>query len=252
MKTDYHSDKLVAAVLAAGHGARMRADGIDVPKPFLRVGRESLIQRIVRQLLVARVDEVFIGAKPEHVRAIERIIEGIPISSRVVPCATASSDETLFTLCPIIKARWIVVVATDLIVTSSTMVSFIKCATKAKRDYPSSVAVHPRLNESHAGVGVGIAVDSDGSVTRIAKARFPDGLRSEGPRLVSKGWLDEIACSSYQRLSTGGGLTNLFSVGVRAGRLMRTCPLDMAFDVDTHGDLIRVNDLLERGEIGAT
>jgi NDP-sugar pyrophosphorylase family protein len=44
---------LEGGVIAAGDGTRLRADGFDMPKPLVRVGGETLIERAIGNLLAA-------------------------------------------------------------------------------------------------------------------------------------------------------------------------------------------------------
>jgi NDP-mannose synthase len=65
----------VALLMAGGSGARMRASGVDIPKPLVPVGGVPLIEHNLRQLLRHGLEEIVV-AVPSHGGPVARYAEG--------------------------------------------------------------------------------------------------------------------------------------------------------------------------------
>lgn len=85
-----------AAVLAAGRGERLRADGIATPKPLLPVAGQPLLGHALRALRRVGADDVLVVVNERDADAVATALpalaEGLPV--RLLRRTTASSLET--------------------------------------------------------------------------------------------------------------------------------------------------------------
>ena len=80
-----------AGIIAAGDGSRLREGGFSLPKPLVPVGGVPLIERVVRGLAEAGVDEValIVNARMPEVAAFVR---ALPVA---VPPGVAGFASTM-------------------------------------------------------------------------------------------------------------------------------------------------------------
>ena len=67
-----------AMILAAGFGKRLKPLTDDIPKPLLKVGNQSLIERNIRSLLNYGFDEIVINVSYLGNMIIEHVLELFP------------------------------------------------------------------------------------------------------------------------------------------------------------------------------
>ncbi len=90
------------AIIAAGEGSRLAQEGINVPKPLVRLGGEAMIDRLIRIFNENGAEEICIIVNrlhPEteaHVRTLIQRGEGAPI--RLTVKTTPSSMHSFFEL----------------------------------------------------------------------------------------------------------------------------------------------------------
>ena len=90
------------AIIAAGEGSRLAQEGINVPKPLVRLGGEAMIDRLIRIFNENGAEEICIIVNrlhPEteaHVRTLMQRAEGAPI--RLTVKTTPSSMHSFFEL----------------------------------------------------------------------------------------------------------------------------------------------------------
>ena len=93
---------MVFAILAAGEGSRLAQEGLDVPKPLVKIHGEPMIDRLIRIFMQAGAEKIVIinnnihGATQQHVR--ELIGKGLPIE--LVVKTTPSSMHSFYELRP--------------------------------------------------------------------------------------------------------------------------------------------------------
>lgn len=95
------------AVIAAGEGSRLAAEGIESPKPLVKVGGEVLIDRLIRIFMDNDADEIVIICNDlttlvaRHLLDIQQNgLKGRPIPLRFMVKSTPSSMHSFFELSP--------------------------------------------------------------------------------------------------------------------------------------------------------
>ena len=88
------------AIIAAGEGSRLAAEGIEDPKPLVRVGGERLIDRLIRIFMDNEAEQIVVicndltSLVAQHLRRIQEDgLEGkrVPLSLSLCPQQMPSS-----------------------------------------------------------------------------------------------------------------------------------------------------------------
>ena len=86
------------AIIAAGEGSRLAAEGIQEPKPLVRVGGERLIDRLIRIFMQHDAEEIVCICNDrtytvaQHLSDLQRDgLQGRPIPLRFIVKSTPSS-----------------------------------------------------------------------------------------------------------------------------------------------------------------
>ncbi len=101
-----HAEPTVAILLAAGRGGRMGA----VPKPFLTLGRRTVLERALRAVVdPTEVHAAVVVAPPDHLDAARMLAAAFPKVSAVVPGGEERQDSVAAGLAAVTRAEWVVV-----------------------------------------------------------------------------------------------------------------------------------------------
>jgi NDP-sugar pyrophosphorylase family protein len=95
---------MIAGIIAAGHGERLRAHGITTPKPLITVGGRPLLARTIEAVRAAGATRIacIINAETNAVRDYLRR-ESWPLPIDVVQRTTQSSAESFLALRPFLR-----------------------------------------------------------------------------------------------------------------------------------------------------
>lgn len=91
------------AVIAAGEGSRLAAEGIDVPKPLVKVGGEHLIDRLIRVFIENEAEEIVVICNDITAQVSLHLVklqadglQGHPVPLRFVVKSTPSSMHSFY------------------------------------------------------------------------------------------------------------------------------------------------------------
>lgn len=91
------------AVIAAGEGSRLAAEGVEAPKPLVKVGGEQLIDRLIRVFMANGAEEIVVICNDitaqvslHLVKLQQDGLEGRPMPLRFVVKSTPSSMHSFF------------------------------------------------------------------------------------------------------------------------------------------------------------
>ena len=92
---------MIAGIIAAGEGSRLRAGGVLTPKPLVPVGGVPIIERLLRSLLRCGIDAVEIIVNEES-PAVREYVEGLGLGAPIgfTVRTTPSSMHSFFELAP--------------------------------------------------------------------------------------------------------------------------------------------------------
>lgn len=116
------------AIIAAGEGSRLAKEGINVPKPLVRVGGECLIDRLIRIFTAVGASEIVVICREaesntdptamvhQHLLDVEENgLNGVRVPVRHIVKATPSSMHSFFELSEFLKGEPFVLTTVDTI-----------------------------------------------------------------------------------------------------------------------------------------
>jgi NDP-sugar pyrophosphorylase family protein len=116
------------AVIAAGEGSRLAAEGIKEPKPLVRVGGEALLTRLLRIFRQNGATEVVVVCNDRTAPAVSSVISG---EVRLVVKSTPSSMHSLWAISPYLAGEPFVLTTVDTVFNEqefSRYVADFRCA----------------------------------------------------------------------------------------------------------------------------
>ena len=100
------------AIIAAGEGSRLASEGIDVPKPLVRVCGEPLIDRLIRVFMDNDATDILVICNDlttlvsSHLESLQRNgLHGRPVPLRFIVKSTPSSMHSFFELSKMLEDR---------------------------------------------------------------------------------------------------------------------------------------------------
>ncbi len=126
------------AVIAAGEGSRLAAEGISVPKPLIKVGGEPLIDRLIRIFMENDADEIVVICNDHTPLVKEHLVSLLsPLSSlllKIVVKSTPSSMHSLFEISPYLKGGPFILTTVDTVFREEEFKSYVQAFRRCKAD----------------------------------------------------------------------------------------------------------------------
>lgn len=126
------------AIIAAGEGSRLAAEGITSPKPLVKVHGEYLIDRLMRIFVENGADEIDVICNDlttlvsEHLLGIEEDgLNGYPIPLQMRVKSTPSSMHSFFEIAPLLEGHPFILTTVDTIFKESEFAAYVKAFRKA-------------------------------------------------------------------------------------------------------------------------
>lgn len=239
------------AIIAAGEGSRLAAEGITLPKPLVEVDGEHLIDRLIRIFMDNYAEEIVVicndrtALVSSHLVDLQRDgLNGRPVPLRFVIKSTPSSMHSFSEISQYLEDGPFVLTTVDTIFREDEFKNYVDCFRKA-------------LEEGAADGMMGVTdyID-DESPLHVA---VDEGMRITGfldncdqPRFISGGiyGLDGKAIRVL-RLCIENGLSrmrNFQRALVAVGVKLQAHPFSKVLDIDHASDIVKAEDFLEKGE----
>ena len=110
------------AIIAAGEGSRLAAEGVPQPKPLVRVGDECLIDRLIRIFMDNDADEIVVICNDQTAQVSHHLVQlqrdGLqrrPVPLRFVVKSTPSSMHSLYEISPFLSGAPFILTTVDTI-----------------------------------------------------------------------------------------------------------------------------------------
>lgn len=239
------------AIIAAGEGSRLAAEGITLPKPLVKVGGEHLIDRLIRIFMDNQAEEIVVICNDQTALVSSHLVElqrdglnGRPVPLRFVIKSTPSSMHSFSEISKYLEDGPFVLTTVDTIFREcefrSYVDSFNKVLTEGTAD--GMMGVTDYIDDESP-----LHVDVDGNM-RITG--FLDS--SDHPHYISGGiyGLNGKAIRVL-RLCMENGLSRmrnfqraLVAVGVR----LQAYPFSKVLDIDHAADIAKAENFLGKGE----
>jgi len=229
------------AIIAAGEGSRLAQEGVQVPKPLVRLGGETLIERLVRIFNAQGAEEIVIivnTLRPQTERYLrQRIAEGWGRNVRLVVKSTPSSMHSFFELSPYLADGPFCLTTVDTVFREAEFARYIRDFTESDAD--GLMAVTDFVDDEKP-----LWVATDGSGHAITG--FHD--RCEADRYISGGiyCLRPVALHTLHRCMVEGRsrMRNFQRALVEDGLRLQAWPFSKILDVDHAGDITKAEAFL--------
>ncbi len=236
---------MIAGIIAAGDGSRLRSEGIVTPKPLVEVGGVPIIGRLLRSLANCGINSVrcIINEESTEVRDyVESLLLPIPVSFLVK--STPSSMHSLFELAPRLRNERFLLTTVDSIFAEADLKKFLAAAgdetTGAKAPLlPDGVlAVTDYIDDENP---LYVETDREGRITSFPKAGR-SGWVTGGLYIFQPRVFDEIPKAQRQGIER---LRNFLAHLVRAGYDLRTHAFSRIVDIDHVRDIRTAERMLD-------
>jgi choline kinase len=226
-----------AGIIAAGEGSRLAQEGC--PKPLLRVGGQTLLERTLRALETSGIEEVALVARDPRVVTHAEQLDILPVTA--VTKVTDSSMHSLYELRVSVEDERFILCTVDSIIPPAEFAGFVQ----SYADRPEVEVLQSYTDYVDDEKPLRIAVDDADHVTAI-------GDDAEGSPFVTVG-LYGIGPRAYALLEPAvrsgvKKLRNYLNLVLQSGVAMAGYRLSKAIDVDRPCDVRAAEDfLLELG-----
>lgn len=229
------------AIIAAGEGSRLSQEGVDLPKPLVRLNGEAMIDRLIRIFNENGAEEICIIVNrlhPQteaHVRALMENNEGAPIN--LVVKTTPSSMHSFFELSQFLNDAPFCLTTVDTIFREDEFKAYIEAFKNTEAD--GMMAVTDYIDDEKP---LYVATDEALNITG-----FLD--KSDYCRYISGGIyaLKPVAIRTLERcMKEGQSRMRNFQRGlVDDGLSLKAWPMSKILDVDHASDIAKAEDFLK-------
>lgn len=228
------------AIIAAGEGSRLSQEGIELPKPLVKLNGEAMIDRLVRIFSLNGATEIVIivngltSLVEEHLRQYEHK-EGIP-PMRIVVQTTPSSMHSFYEISPYLRNERFCLTTVDTIFDEEEFASYIKAFMASDED--GMMAVTDYIDDEKP---LYVGTDAELNITG-----FHD--KSEDDRYISGGiyCLTPKSIETLERCMQSGmsRMRNFQRQLVTDGLNLRAYPFSKILDVDHVTDIRKAETFL--------
>ena len=229
------------AIIAAGHGERLRAGGESLPKPLVDLGGEPLLLRQARALVECGADGVLVVINSETARLAEAAAIEFPPSMKVSVRDTRNSMETLFALGERLGPGYFLLTTVDAVMVSGELERFAQDAStmiESDSELAGVLAVTPWRGDRRP---LFVSIGDDGSIKAFGDARA--SLVTAGAYFFSTRIFD---LSARAREAGCGALREFLAHLVAQGLRLNTIEVAETIDIDEAADLAAARAMLER------
>lgn len=227
------------AILAAGEGSRLANEGIDVPKPLVKINGEAMIDRLIRIFMQCGAKDIVVitnDLHPELKQHLETLVEqGKPI--RYVIKTTPSSMHSLHELQPLIGKGRFCLTTVDTIFKEDEFRAYIEAFRTS--DVDGMMAVTDFVDDERP---LWIRVDDSNGITAFLDTQ-------EDCRYVSGGiyCLNDKAFATLDHCIAEGQarMRNFQRALIADGFRLQAFPFQKILDVDHAGDIPKAETFLQ-------
>lgn len=228
------------AIIAAGEGSRLAAEGIAAPKPLVEVGGEKLIDRLIRIFMDNGADEIVVicndrtNLVSDHLRDIQRSgLCGRSVPLRFVVKSTPSSMHSFYEISAMLADSPFCLTTVDTIFNEDEFSRYIAALKKAVADGTADgmMGVTDYIDDEKP-----LYVETDSELNITA---FLD--KSDSCRYISSGiyGLTPKAIGTLQRCIERGEsrMRNFQRALIADGQRLQAYPFAKVFDIDHASDI---------------
>ncbi len=241
------------AVIAAGEGSRLAAEGVEAPKPLVKVGGEHLIDRLIRVFMANEAEEIVVICNDltaqvslHLVKLHQDGLEGRPVTLRFVDKSTPSSMHSFFEISSYLGDGPFCLTTVDTIFCEEEFGNYITAFRTAvdSGEADGMMGVTDYIDDEKP-----LYVDVDGSMNITG---FLD--RSDDCRYISGGiyGLTGKAIATLKGCMERGEsrMRNFQRALIKDGRRLKAYPFSKVLDIDHAGDIVKAEDFISGSSRG--
>ncbi|WP_286044099.1 sugar phosphate nucleotidyltransferase [Xylanibacter rodentium] len=235
------------AIIAAGEGSRLAAEGVESPKPLVKIGHERLIDRLIRVFMDNDAEEIVVICNDittevsfHLVKLQQDGLEGRPLPLRFIVKSTPSSMHSFFEISRMLGDGPFCLTTVDTIFREEEFARYIaafsEAVTSGKCD--GMMGVTDYIDDEKP-----LYVDTDDS---LGITGFLD--RSDTCRYISGGIYGltstaiETLCSCMERGESR--MRNFQRALIADGRRLKAWPFSKVLDIDHATDIKKAEDFI--------
>jgi len=243
-----NDEQMKYAIIAAGEGSRLAAEGIIVPKPLVEVGGEKLIDRLIRIFMANEAEEIVVicndrtARVSQHLAGLQRDgLAGCHVPLRFIVKSTPSSMHSFFEISRYLSDGPFCMTTVDTIFREADFAAYIKAFKEEGCD--GLMGVTDYIDDERP-----LYVQTDGDMN-ILGFHDAQGDAQENCKYISAGiyglhpnaiyTLDNcIARSEHRMRNFQRGL-------VRDGRRLKAYAFSKVLDIDHAEDVAKAEEFLK-------
>lgn len=235
------------AVIAAGEGSRLAAEGIAEPKPLVRIGGEPLIDRLIRVFMANDAEEIVVICNDLTTQVSLHLVElqrdglkGRPVPLRFIVKSTPSSMHSFFEISEFLTDGPFCQTTVDTIFRESEFSEYIQAFRRAVEDdgLDGLMGVTDYIDdEKPLYVETSADLDITGFLDRSSECRYiSGGIYGLTPRAIDtlRGCMErgESRMRNFQRAL------------IADGRRLKAYPFTKVLDIDHSADIKKAEDFI--------
>lgn len=239
--------KMKYAIIAAGEGSRLAAEGVSAPKPLVKVGGEALIDRLIRVFMDNNAEEIVVICNDlttlvaQHLVELQRDgLKGRPVPLRFCVKSTPSSMHSFFEISPYLQDSPFVLTTVDTIFREEEFSQYVEnfCQLIESGKADGLMGVTDYIDDEKP-----LYVDTD---SQLHILHFLD--KQDHPRYISGGiyGLMPNAIETLQRCMQRGEsrMRNFQRALLTDGRRLKAWTFSKVLDIDHAEDVRKAEDFL--------
>lgn len=221
---------MIAGIIAAGEGSRLRAGGIRTPKPLVPVAGIPIIGRLLASLRACGIHEVccIVNEESEPVREYVAALR-LPIPVTFIVKSTPSSMHSLFELAPFLRKERFLLTTVDSIFSEADLRNLV-AVSSGESAADGFLAVTDYIDDEHP---LHVSASPEGRILSFTPSDPPrwvtGGLYAFSPRIF-----DEMEAAREAGI---GRLRHFLARLAGAGYDLRIVPFSRIVDVDRVEDI---------------
>ncbi len=232
------------AIISAGEGSRLSQEGVQLPKPLVKLSGKSMIDRLIDIFIENDAEEIVVIINNEVQMTKEHMVElqkKVSVPLRVIVKTTPSSMHSFYELSKYLKDDKFCMTTVDTIFREDEFADYIEAFNNSDKD--GMMAVTDYIDDEKP---LYISTDENLKITG-----FHD-LKTDGCRFISGG----IYCLTAKAISTlekcmANGLSRMRNFQrelIVDGMNLEAYPFSKILDVDHATDIVKAEDFLNHKE----
>ena len=242
------------AIIAAGEGSRLAQEGVQAPKPLVKVNGEQLIDRLIRVFMDNNAEEIVVICNEvmtdvaDHLAEVKRMgLNGRSVPLSYVVKSTPSSMHSFFEISRFLGDGKFVLTTVDTIFRENEFAQYVKAFEQVEAD--GMMGVTDFIDDEkplYVGVEKGMVITGFYDTLDDLTVNTPHP--ATGNPFISGGiyGLQSSAIETLKRcMERGESRMRNFQRGlIRDGLALKAYPFSKVLDIDHASDIVKAEEFL--------